>query len=176
MKKKVSKQKRNYSRAKKKRELRRREEFEKNYDKRTYDECSELVKGQSFADCHGELGKLLYSYSDARTWIDLPKGQKFRKSFCFQKIFLSALALLLCAWFITALVYQLCTTTNVGKTLLYLLPSFIIIAVCTAILLISVFEGWENFLRWAFKHNLVRGRGAFAVSYTHLTLTPTPDV
>lgn len=160
MKKKVSKRQRNYNKARKRREREWREEYEANRDQRDSGECTELMKGQSFAECHGELGKLLYSYSDARTWIDLPKGQKFRKTFVPQKIFLFGFAMLLCVWFITALVYRLCTTANVGKTLLHLLPSFIIIAACTAILLISVFEGWENFLRWAFKHNLVRGRGA----------------
>ncbi len=160
MKKKVSKQKRNKIKAEKKRERQRREEYEKNYDQITYAQCKELAKGQTFEERYGDLGKLLYSYSDARTWIDLPKGQKFRKTFVPQKIFLFAFAMLLCVWFITALTYQLCTTANVGKTLLHLLPSFIIIAACTAILLVSVFEGWGNFLRWAFKHNLVRGHGA----------------
>ena len=160
MKKKVSKQKRNKIKAEKKRERQRRVEYEKNYDRITYAQCKELAKGQTFSERYGDLGKLLYSYSDARTWIDLPKGQKFRKTFVPQKIFLFAFAMLLCVWFITALVYQLCTTANVGKTLLHLLPSFIIIAACTAILLVSVFEGWGNFLRWAFKHNLVRGHGA----------------
>lgn len=160
MKKKISKQQQNYNRAKKKRERQRREEFEENYDRTLYNECEELIKGEAFADAHGDLGKLLYSYSDARAWIDLPKGQKFRKTFCFQRAFLFTLAVLLCAWFLSALIYQLCTTSNAGKTLLHLLPSFILIAACTAILLISVFKGWGKFLRWAFKHNLVRGRNA----------------
>lgn len=155
MKKKVSKRQRNYNRAKKKRARERREEYEKNRDQRDFDECTQLLKGQSFNECHGDLGKLLYSYSDARTWIDLPKGQKFRKTFAPQRVFLFGFAMLLCVWFITALVYQLCTTTNVGKTLLHLLPSLIIIAACTAILLVSVFGEWGNLLRWAFKHNLV---------------------
>lgn len=161
MKKKVSKQQKNLRRAEKKRERERRDEYEKNYDKRTYNDCTELIKGQTFAEVHGDLGKLLYSYSDARTWIDLPRGQRFKKIFVPQRVFLFAFAVLLCVWFITALIYQLCTTSNVGKTLLHLLPSFIIIAACTAILLISVCMGWGDILRKAFKHNLVRGRGAF---------------
>ncbi len=160
MKKKVSKRQRNYNKAKKKRAREWREEYEKNRGQRDFDECTQLLKGQSFKECHGDLGKLLYSYSDARTWIDLPKGQKFRKTFAPQRVFLFGFAMLLCVWFITALTYQLCTTTNVGKTLLHLLPSFIIIAACVAILLISVFMGWGDVLRWAFKHNLVRGRDA----------------
>ncbi|MDE7257569.1 MAG: hypothetical protein K2N50_06420, partial [Clostridia bacterium] len=160
MKKKVSKQQRNYKRARKKREQQWREEYEKNRDKRDYDDCNELIKAGTFAEAHGDLGKLLYSYSDARTWLDLPRGQKFRKTFVPQRIFLFAFAILLCAWFITALIYQLCTTVNVGKTLLHLLPSFILIAACTAILLVSVFGGWGEFVRWGFKHNLIRGRGA----------------
>ncbi|MDE6849755.1 MAG: hypothetical protein K2J54_00340 [Clostridia bacterium] len=160
MKKKVSKQQRNYKRARKKREQQWREEYEKNRDQRDYDDCKELIKAGTFAEAHGDLGKLLYSYSDARTWLDLPRGQKFRKTFVPQRIFLFAFAILLCAWFITALIYQLCTTVNVGKTLLHLLPSFILIAACTAILLVSVFGGWGEFVRWGFKHNLIRGRGA----------------
>ena len=117
--------------------------------------------GESFEQCHGDLGKLLYSYSDARTWIDIPQWQKFRKTFCNQRIFLVGFAVLLCVWFITALIYQLCTTVNVGITLLNLLPSFIIIAACTAILLLSAFGGWGEFVRWAFKHRLVHGHDAF---------------
>lgn len=106
----------------------RREEYEKNYDDRTVAEYKELTKGQSFAESHGELGKLLYSYSDGRAWIDLPSGQKFRKTFCHQRVFLFALAVLLCVWFVTALIYQLSVTSDAGKTLLRLLPSFILIA------------------------------------------------
>ena len=81
MKRKISKQQRNYNQAKKKRERERREQFEKNYAQSTYDDYKKLSKGESFAECYGDLGKLLYSYSDARTWIDIPHGQKFRKTF-----------------------------------------------------------------------------------------------
>lgn len=160
MKKKIGKQQKNYNRAKKRRERLRREEYEKNYDERTVAEYKELTKGQSFAESHGELGKLLYSYSDGRSWIDLPSGQKFRKTFCHQRVFLFALAVLLCVWFVTALIYQLSVTSDAGKTLLRLLPSFILIAACVAILLISVFMGWGKLLRWGFRHNLIRGKGA----------------
>lgn len=159
MQKKVSKQKRNLNKAAKKRE---RESFNDRYEQKNYADYKKLRKSNSFAECHGDLGNLLYSYSDARTWIDLPRGQKFRKTFVPQRIFLFALAILLCLWFLTALIYQLCTTANTGKTLLHLLPSFIIIVACTAILLISVFMGWGKFTRWAFKHNLVRGRDALS--------------
>ena len=68
--------------------------------------------------------------------------------------------MLLCAWFITALVCQLRNSTNAGTTILHLLPSFLIIAVGVVILLISVFQGWGKLLRWGYRHNLVRGRGA----------------
>ena len=122
----------------------------------TYDDCKELIKGQTFAEVHGDLGELLYSYSDARTWIDLPRGQRFKQVFKPQRVILFVFAVLLCAWFLVALIYQLCTTSNAGKTLLHLLPSFIIIAACTAILLVSVFMGWGKLVRWGFKHGLAR--------------------
>ena len=159
MKKKESKQERNLKRAKKRTYREIRENVEKSvnlpYD---YVEYEKLRYTDAYAGEPEDYGKLLYSYSDARTWVDLPRGQKFRKIFVPQRIILFTLALLLFVWFTTALTYQLCTTTNVGKTILDLLPAFIIITILIAILLISVFLGWDKFMRWAFKHNLVHPR------------------
>lgn len=67
MKKKINKQQRNYNRAKKRREHKRKEEHEKNYTAKIYGEYAKLSKGNTFAESHADLGKLLYSYSDART-------------------------------------------------------------------------------------------------------------
>lgn len=156
MKKKVSKQQRNLKRAKKENYRQIREAVQSNtLPTIDYGAYETLRHTDAYAGNPEDYGKLLYSYSDARTWVDLPRGQKFRKIFVPQRVILFTLAALLCAWFITALTYRLCTTTNVGKTLLDLLPSFIIIAFLTAILLISVFLGWGKFMRWAFRHNLV---------------------
>lgn len=160
MKKKINKQQRNYNRAKKRREHKRKEEYEKKYTAKIYGEYEKLSKNNIFAESHADLGKLLYSYSDARTWVDLPSEQKFRRIFAVQRVFLLALAALLSIWFFTALIYQLCTAENAGKALLKLLPSFVLIAACVAILLISVFKGWGKLLRWGYKHNLVHGKGA----------------
>ncbi|MCM1546610.1 MAG: ribosome biogenesis protein NOP53 [Clostridiales bacterium] len=163
MKKKKSKQQRNLEKAEKKREQARRDELEKRELYIDYGTYPELKRTTAYAGSPQDLGKLLYSYSDSRTWIDLPSEQKFRKIFSPQRVFLFTLAALLCGWFITALIYQLCTTSNTGKTLLQLLPSFILIAACVAILLISAFMKWGKFVRWAYRHNLVRrGRDAFA--------------
>lgn len=126
----------------------------------------ELCYSKAYAGSPRDLGELLYSYSDARTWVDFPKKRKLRKILTSQRVFLVAFAALLCVWFLTALIYQLCTTTNADKTLLHLLPTFIVVAVCTAILLISAGMAWGKFLRWAFKHHLVRGRDA--ASWSHL--------
>lgn len=162
MKKKVSKHTKNYNKATKRRERERRENFEKKYYDNIYSDCKQARKKNSFAEKHGKLGKLIYSYSDARTWVDLPRSQRFKRIFLPQRIFLTGLAAVLCIWFLTALIYQLSTTDNAGKTLLHLLPSFLIIAACTAILIISVSGGWSKFLKWAFKHHLVRGRDALS--------------
>lgn len=67
MKKKINKQQRNYNRAKKRREHKRKEEYEKNYTAKIYGEYEKLSKNNIFAESHADLGKLLYSYSDART-------------------------------------------------------------------------------------------------------------
>jgi len=89
MKKKINKQQRNYNRAKKRREHKRKEEYEKNYTAKIYGEYeklskrkeeheknytakiygeyAKLSKSNTFAESHADLGKLLYSYSDART-------------------------------------------------------------------------------------------------------------
>lgn len=156
MKKKESKQQRNLKHAKKDRYRQIREAVQsETLPTIDYGAYEKLRYTDAYAGNSENLGKILYSYSDARTWVDLPRGQKFRKIFVPQRVILFTLAMLLCIWFITALTYQLCTTTNVGKTLLDLLPSFIIIAFLTAVLLISVFLGWGKFMRWAFKHNLV---------------------
>ena len=143
------------------REKKRRDKQQKNDSgNRQQARYNELLKSQSFAESHGDLGRLLYSYSDARAWIDLPRGRNFKKIFSWQRVFCFSFAVLLCAWFVTALIYQLRATSDTGKTLLHLLPSFFIIAAGVAILLISVFKGWGKLLRWGYRHNLVRGKGA----------------
>ncbi len=126
----------------------------------------ELRYSKAYAGSPRDLGELLYSYSDARSWVDFPKGRKFRRILTSQRIFLVIFAALMCVWFLVALIYQLCTTTDAGKTLLHLLPTFIVVAVCTAILLMSAGMVWGKFLRWAFRHDLVPRRGA--ASYSQL--------
>ncbi|MDE7379595.1 MAG: hypothetical protein K2N14_00960, partial [Clostridia bacterium] len=122
----------------------------------------ELRNSRAYAKHPRDLGNLLYSFSDSRTWVDLPKGQRFRQKFDPHQVFLITFAVLFCLWFVVALIYQLCTTTNAGRTILHLLPTLLIIAVGTAILLLSAFRSWGSVLRWAFKHNLAHGHDAIS--------------
>lgn len=153
-------------RRKKKRERKRLEETEKNYEQRRQKEYEELLESHTFTNRHGDLGKLLYSYSDARAWIDLPRGQKFGRIFRVRLLFPVAFAALLCAWFLVSLICRLQAGNNDGKTLLRLLPSFFTVAACTTVLLISAFAGWGKLLRWGFKRNLIRGQGAVGKRHT----------
>ncbi len=153
-------------RRKKKRERKRLEEHEKTYEQRRQAKYEELLESHTFTNRHGDLGKLLYSYSDARAWIDLPRGQKFGRIFCVRLLFPVAFAALLCAWFLVSLICRLQAGNNDGKTLLRLLPSFFAVAACTAVLLISAFAGWGKLLRWGFKRNLIRGQGAVGKRHT----------
>lgn len=114
----------------------------------------------SYAGYKEDYGKEIYSWSDSRTWIDLSPGQKHKSLLSFGKLFLIVLSTVLILWFITSFVYRMVTETDQGKVALSMLPSFIIVAACAAILFISVFGGWGGFLRWGYKHNLVHGRDA----------------
>lgn len=153
-------------RRKKKRERKRLEETEKNYEQRRQAKYEELLESHTFTNRHGDLGKLLYSYSDARAWIDLPRGQKFGRIFRVRLLFPIAFAALLCAWFLVSLICRLQAGNYDGKTLLRLLPSFFVVAACTAVLLISAFAGWGKLLRLGFRHNLIRGQGAVGKRHT----------
>ncbi len=153
-------------RRKKKRERKRLEEYKKTYEQRRQEEYEELLESHTFTNRHGDLGKLLYSYSDARAWVDLPRGQKFGRIFRVRFLFPIAFAALLCVWFLVSLICRLQAGNNDGKTLLRLLPSFFTVAACTAVLLISAFAGWGKLLRWGFKRNLIRGQGAVGKRHT----------
>ena len=147
-------------RRQKKRERKRLEEYGKTYEQRRQANYEELLKSHTFTNRHGDLGRLLYSYSDARAWIDLPRGQKFGRVFRFRNLFPFAFAVLLFAWFLVSLICRLQASNDDGKTLLQLLPSFFVVAACVAVLLISAFAGWGKLLRWGFRHNLIHGQGA----------------
>ena len=119
-----------------------------------------LRKLPSYVGYQQDLGKEVYSYSDSRTWIDLSPKQKLQARFSPQGIFLCSLAALLIFWLIFSFIYRMVTEDDRGAVALSMLPSLIIVAACVAILLISVFGGWGKFMRWGYKHNLVRGKDA----------------
>ena len=153
-------------RRKKKRERKRLEETEKTYEQRRQAKYEELLESHTFAKRYGDLGRLLYSHSDARAWIDVPRGQKFGRIFCVRFLFPIAFAALLFVWFLVSLICRLQATNNDGKTLLGHLPSFFVVAACVAVLLISAFAGWGRLLRRGFKHNLIHGQGAVGKRHT----------
>lgn len=122
-----------------------------------FEERKFLRKLPSYAGYKEDYGKEVYSWSDSRTWIDLSPAQKKRARVSPQGIFLVGLATVLILWFLTSLIYRTATEPDAGKVILSMLPSLLIVAACSAILLISTFGGWGGLVRWAYRHNLVRG-------------------
>ena len=134
--------------------LKRREEFARQFE---YLRFSSAVRDSSF-----DTGKELYSYSDSRAFAELSENESknaWKKPAGIVLILMGAFMLF---WFCFSLVYRLCTEAEKGKVMLSMLPSFFVAAVTAAILLISVFGKWGEFFRFAFRHNLVRGRGGTA--------------
>ncbi|MDE7182460.1 MAG: hypothetical protein K2O41_05475 [Clostridia bacterium] len=112
----------------------------------------------SYVGYQEDTGKEIYSYSDARAWIDFSPKQKRQMQFSLKGIYLIVLAILLSAWFFVSFVYRMVTESNRGRVALSMLPSFLIVGFCIFILLISFFGLWEKLLRWAIKHHWLHGR------------------
>lgn len=121
----------------------------------------EFLRGlPSYAGYKDDFCETVLSWSDSRSWIDLSPGMKRRARISFQGLFLVALAVLLMLWFSVSFIYRMSTEADAGKVALSMLPSLIIVAACSAILLVSYFGAWGKFVRWGFRHNFIRGRDA----------------
>lgn len=132
--------------------LKRKEEFARQFE---YLRFSSAARDSSF-----DTGKELYSYSDSRAFAELSENEgknAWKKPAGFSLILICAFMIV---WFCFSLIYRLCTEAEKGKVVLSMLPPLLVVAVFTAILLISVFGKWGKFLRFAFRHNLVRGHDA----------------
>lgn len=125
-----------------------------------FEERKFLRQLPSYAGYKEDYGKERYSWSDSRTWIDLSPGQKRMSLLSLGRLFPLVLAILLICWFLFSLVYRLCTESDGARVALSMLPSLIIVAACSAIMLISTFGGWGGLVRWAYRRNLVHGDGA----------------
>lgn len=108
----------------------------------------------SYVERPTDSDKVLYSYSDSRIWLDLSPAQKMRSRVDPHKIYLVSLAVLLGVWFVTSFIYRMCAESDKGLVALTMLPSFLIVAVCIAILLLSVYGLWGKFVRFALRNNL----------------------
>ena len=118
-----------------------------------------LRKLPSYVGYIKDLGKEKFAFSNCRTRYDFSPSQKKQIRRSPQGIVLVVLVGLLITWFFASLFYR-AATEDAGKVMLSMLPSFIIIAAITAIVLISYFGAWGNFLRFAYRHRLVRGSDA----------------
>ena len=131
--------------------------FEEAFD---MDEHKPLRRLPSYVGYQEDTGKEVYLYSNGMTWIDFSSKQKKQIRLSPQGIFIIILAFLLSGWFLTSFIYRMCTEPDRGAVALSMLPSFIIVGACVAILLISYFGAWGKFVRWGYRHNLIRGRDA----------------
>ncbi len=128
----------------------------------------ELANGYAFlreasgaAEFSAASGKILYEFSDSRTWLDFSKQKKRAIVKSLHGGLLLALAALMVLWFIVSFTYRMVTEGDKGAVALSMLPSLLIVAVCAAILIISVLGDWGNFVRFVFSRGLVaRGKDA----------------
>ncbi len=129
---------------------RRYEEFARGYD---------YLRGASGAAGFGAAsGKILYEFSDSRTWLDFSKQKKRAIAKSAHGILLFSLAGLLVVWLIFSFIYRMSTEANKGSVALSMLPSLLVVGACAAILVISVLGVWGNFTRFALSRGL-HGRG-----------------
>ena len=120
-----------------------------------------LRKLHSYVGYQNDLGKEVFSFSNCRTMYDYSEGQKHKIRRSPQGIVLVVVVCLLTVWFLISFIYRMVTESAKVQVVLSMLPSFLIVAVCSTILLISYFGVWGKFLRWAFSHGFgLRGGDA----------------
>ena len=101
-----------------------------------------------------EDDKILYEFSSARTMYDF--SEKTAKNIIKhpQTIYLITVGFLLLAWVLFSLIYRLITEENKGAVMLGMVPSLILVAAVTAIVLITALGAWGEIARFALKRGL----------------------
>lgn len=104
-------------------------------------------------------GKILYEYSSARTMYDF--SEKTTKGIIKspQTIYLITVNSLLLFWVFFSLIYRLATEENNGAVWLSMIPSLILIAAVTAIVIISALGSWGKVARFVLKRGLYSAHG-----------------
>ena len=121
-----------------------------------------LRMAPSALDSSFDTGNEIYSYSDSLAFAefsDEEREQMWKKP---QGMILIVLSAIFPAWLLFSFIYRMVTEANKGSVALDMLPSFFVIGVAVAIMLISAFGKWGSFLRFVFRHNLARPRDAFS--------------
>lgn len=103
-----------------------------------------------------DLGGWKYGVDNSKTQYDLHKGQKAAVLKSPVAIYMLALSAFLLFWFIYSFVHATITEGNV-YVIVKFLPSFFVLAVCIAIVFLTVFGVWGKFVRWTLKNKMTGG-------------------
>ncbi len=106
-----------------------------------------------------EGDKILYEFSSARTMYDFSDETTKGIIKHPQTIYLITVNSLLLLWVLFSLIYRLVTEENKSGVFLSMLPSLILVAAVTAIVVISALGSWGKVARFALKHGLYSRRG-----------------
>ena len=106
-----------------------------------------------------DFGKLLFECDESQTVYDTSKDKRkaMRRSPAFW-LFIAIVAFMT-GWFLYSLIVA-SIYDGFGVAVVVHIPGFVVLAVCDAICVLSAFGLWGRFMRFAFKHNLVRARGS----------------
>lgn len=121
-----------------------------------------LKMSSAACDIPFEKGKEVYSYSSSRPFGEISDYDKEYARKTPAGIALFVLAALLILWLVFSFIYRMATEVNTGSVLLSMLPSFFVVAVAAAIMIISALGAWGVFIRFGFRHNLVRPHDAYS--------------
>lgn len=97
-----------------------------------------------------------YGVDNSKTMYDTHKGQRAAVLKSPYSVYLLALIVFMLFWFAYSFVNAV-KTKGGTVVLLQFLPSFFVLAVCSAIVILSVFGMWGKFARWALKKKSVAG-------------------
>ena len=102
-------------------------------------------------------GVVLYENSSAKSIFDAPSGKVGAKGWA-QRIYMILLCIGLFAWFLYSLI-TVAGEQGVGHAIVSHLLAFFILLMAEAILLLTAFNGWGKFARFALRHNMKRKHG-----------------
>ncbi len=106
------------------------------------------------ADPPQEMYGWKYGVDNSKTMYDTRKEQRTAALKSPYAIYMLALVAFMLFWFAYSFVNAVLTEDG-AIVLLKFLPSFFVLALCTAIVILSVFGMWGKFARWALKKNMV---------------------